>query len=374
MKIIEKAIKKIVYMAVLFLLRKRGYSPYMANLLWGDLRKDMISKNGVSFSGKIWAYKRGFLSDRISRLGLTDANYKSFISDFAYLRLHPLNGAYSKWIDDKLTMRYVFSAYSEYMPKYYFQITDGCVSKLLDCQEGIKAVPDFNDIIDLLKKEGGLALKSLTGYGGEGFYKLSFENGEIFIDNTPSTLGDVELLLAGLNSYIVSEYLYAHQILREIYSVTPGTLRLMVVHDYPDEPKITGAFMQFGAKQSGMVDNACAGGVFCGVGLSKGELFNARLVDGSGRTIDTSMHPDTGVVIDGVVLPHWDFITEKIIEIAASFPQLSYMGFDVIITENSFKFIEINSHLGSSYIQSFYPLMENEDFVNFIEKKYKHCA
>ena len=285
------------------------------------------------------------------------------------MRLHPLNGGYSQWIDDKLTMRYVFSAYAEYMPKYYFQISDGRVSKLMDCPESISVIPDFSDVITLLKKEEVLVLKSLTGYGGAGFYKLSFTNDNIYINNILSTLSDIQLLLSSLKSYIVSEYVYGHQVLRKIYSVTPGTLRLMIIHDYPKEPKITGAFMQFGGKQTGMVDNACAGGIYCGVRLSDGGLFDAKLEDDNGQTIGTKSHPDTGANIEGEILPNWGFITKKIIEIVSSFPQLAYMGFDIIITDDGFKFIEINSHLGSSYIQAFYPLMENEDFVSFIEKR-----
>ena len=116
--------------------------------------------------------------------------------------------------------------------------------------------------------------------------------------------------------------------------------------------------MRFGIKETGMVDNARGGAVYCGVTLSEGRMFSPKR-DVDGRVIDVEIHPDTGVPIAGR-LPHWDLVTSKLIKIARAFPQLRYMGFDVIIADSAFKIIEINSHQSLRCMGLFYPVMENE--------------
>ncbi|QBQ54494.1 sugar-transfer associated ATP-grasp domain-containing protein [Nitrosococcus wardiae] len=289
---------------------------------------------------------------------MTDTNYKSFIPDLVYLKMHPLNGVYSKWIDDKLTMRYVFSHYAEYMPKYYFEIQKNKILRLIDYSHNFNSKPAFDDVLDLLKEEECLALKPWTGSGGRGFHKLSVKDDQFYLDNHKITKDEIKSLFAKLDNYIVTEYVSSHAEIQKIYDVTPNTLRLMVIYDQSDGPQITGAFMRFGVKSSGMVDNAGAGGIFCGVRLSDGALFSPKQAV-NGNVINVENHPDTGVTIKGY-LPHWGIITKKMIEIGYSMPQLVYTGYDIVITNNSFKFIEINSHQDLQYIQPFFPLMENE--------------
>ena len=115
-------IQKTINRVAVRLLKKNGYSAHMAPYVWRSLCDDFFSNSGVALRKKLWAYKRGFLSERIGRYGLNDANYKSHLPDFDYWRMHPINGTYSKWIDDKLTMRYIFNAYADFIPKYFYQL------------------------------------------------------------------------------------------------------------------------------------------------------------------------------------------------------------------------------------------------------------
>ena len=88
--------------------------------------------------------------------------------------------------------------------------------------------------------------------------------------------------------------------------------------------------------------------------------------------IDCKYHPDTGILLEGY-LPHWDLIKEKIVEISSYIPQVRFMGYDVILTEDGFKIIEINSHPGTDYIQSVHPYMREgaskEFFTRLLQEK-----
>ncbi|WP_276911949.1 hypothetical protein [Hallella colorans] len=52
--------------------------------------------------------------------GITDKTRKQYLSTAEYASLHPLNGAYSTWIDDKLTLKYILhgTEAGQYMPNY----------------------------------------------------------------------------------------------------------------------------------------------------------------------------------------------------------------------------------------------------------------
>ena len=339
-------------------LKKKGYSVYMAPLAWRSLCDDFFGNSGVTLRKKLWAYKRGFLSERIGRYGLNDANYKSHLPDFDYWRMHPINGAYSKWIDDKLTMRYIFSAYADFIPTYFYQLQNGRVMPLIDCPQSPAAIHSLDSILDLLQQRGSLALKPLAGTGGAGFCKLSFSGDNFYLNEKHTSKVQMLDFLRSLENYIVTEYITSHAAIRTVYDVTPNSLRLMVIHDEQNGPRITGAFMRFGIKETGMVDNAGAGAIYCGVTLSEGQMFSPKR-DVDGKVIDVDVHPDTGVPIAGR-LPHWHLVTAKVIEIAHAFPQIRYMGFDIIITDSAFKIIEINSHQSLRHIEPYYPVMQNE--------------
>ena len=103
-------------------LKASGYSSFFAKAAVSNRYEDFFKNKNTTLAQKLWAQKRGFLSDRISFYGLTENNYRDYLSDFDYYRLHPINGPYSKWIDDKLTFRYLLAPFSSYLPEYYYHI------------------------------------------------------------------------------------------------------------------------------------------------------------------------------------------------------------------------------------------------------------
>ena len=54
-------------------------------------------------------------------------------------------------------------------------------------------------------------------------------------------------------------------------------------------------------------------------------------------------HPDTNEPVEGMI-PNWELIKQKIIEISKYIGQLEYLGFDVVCTPEGFTILEINSH------------------------------
>ncbi|MDY0360331.1 MAG: sugar-transfer associated ATP-grasp domain-containing protein [Desulforegulaceae bacterium] len=356
-------IKKILRKTGVKIIRKAGYSTYTAPKFFDCFVNDLFNLREVSFKDKIWAYQRGFFSEQIKRYNLNDSNYKDYLSDFDYMKLQPINKM-TGFIDDKLKMRYAFDKFADYMPKYFYLISYGKVYPLIDTYSDENK--GLSNIFDLVEKEGNLALKPCSGTGGQGFIKLSYKNKDYFLNNRLKSKKDVEEMLGKLKNYLVTQYLIPHQDIRKIYENTPNVIRLVVINDRENSPQITAASIRFGTKVTGMIDNSGAGAVHCGVDIESGRIFNPRITS-KNRVVELERHPESNVPIKGLV-PHWDFIKTKVKEICCSFPNLIFVGFDIVVTDKSFKFIEINSHLGSKFIQTFYPFMKNEYSKNFFNE------
>ena len=140
--------------------RFMGYRSILGLYHWQREIKSIIMNKNASISDKLWCLNHGFSIGEYNLYGHENLkkNFRDYLSTKQYYRLHPINGMFSVWIDDKLTFRHIISGFKEYLPKYYFDIEDGEVLKLPDCPNNIKN-NSFQGILELLKKEKKLVLK-----------------------------------------------------------------------------------------------------------------------------------------------------------------------------------------------------------------------
>lgn len=358
--------KKVLIKLKYLFMRLFGFKGGSASLMLNALKRDIANKD-VPLPTKIWAWRKGFMGSRVYTYGINEQNYKNHMPDFDYFKLHPINGRYSSWIDDKLTMKYLLAPFNNFLPKYYFQIKDNAILKLMDCPDGIN--PDIDGIISLLERDTNIALKLLSGSLGRGFYRLTYENGVFRINTKDVSLDKMTELIGNANGYLATEYVTAHEEIRRIYDVTPNTLRIQLTRDRNKNPKITGGFMRFGTKKSGLLEIAAAGTIFTAVNFKNGLTYNPKRKIGNNLEI-IRLHPDTNESLE-IALPNWSIIKEKLFEISNFMPQLSYLGFDIIITDNGFKIIEINSLSALAFLPYYYPFFEDEYCKEFFKKKFK---
>lgn len=139
--------------------------------------------NRVVSPTQIWKmHRRGFTVDDWQVCKLTEDNYKRYLSSAAYCGMHPINGEYSKWIDDKLTLKYLtYGTKADIMPRYYYSIrSDGRIDRLPDAPED--GVASAEAVLELLRREGCLAVKQTAGSGGAGFYKAEYIDGRYILN------------------------------------------------------------------------------------------------------------------------------------------------------------------------------------------------
>ncbi len=344
---------------------RKGIRLYMQKLWIKALKDDLLNTKKISLKNKMWAWKRGFLSFRIHQYELTDDNYKHFLSDYDYYWLNRINGVYQIWLNDKATFRYTMEDFKELLPEYYFLL---CKDKAIT---NVYAMPDYNkgfevdidSVVDMLKEKGLLAFKPSAGLHGDGFYKLEYTDGKFFVNAKPTTRDELVTLMESQRSfYVVTEYLFMAPELRKIYPNSINTLRMMVINNNKNEPRIEQCYMRIGSSKSGFTDNVAYGGIVANVNLDDGRY------DGGERLVDhfyeeCNIHPDTGVEIKGYV-PEWDHICTKVLEISKSMPELEYMGFDVVVSDIGTKILEINIHQDLHKVAEF-----TDEIASFFRKK-----
>jgi len=338
------------------LMQRAGYSPYFEYRIFEKRFNDIFKNKETAIRQKLWSQKRGFLSKHTSLYGLTEENFDHYLSYFDYYKLHPINGPFSHWIDDKLTIKLILHPFSDYFPEYYYHFYHGEILKLSDCP--VEYSPTIVSIIELLRKKKTLAGKPLSGSLGRGFVKFGYEGGNFLINNKFVSESEIRNMVQnwmcpGNTGYLITEYLKAHSNLRQIWSETPNTIRISVLRDKFKTPKIINAYI---------IDNTGAGGI-CRIDYDSG-VFNDGKLFTNNQLEDCKFHTDNHSLLEGVI-PHWILIKGKILEISSYIPQVIYMGFDIVVTEDGFKILEINSHEGIEFNQYYSPYMKHEPTKSF---------
>lgn len=324
-----------------------------------------------------WAHSNGFLADSAYAYGLTPDNISEYLSDYEFYRLWPINNWTRIWINDKLTLKYLISntEYDNFMPKYYFyslsKLKGVDVRKLVDCPDYLEQ--NENGVIQLLIDVGDLACKPCNGSLSMGFFKLSYKNNTFFINDEICERADIEYFINQHANYIFTEYLYPSAKFKRIFPII-HTLRVVVINKDGINPRIVGGYFRFPNKTSGIANYTIVGGVHINdynvvldVNFETGKVGNAKLTYAT-HVESTKIHPDTKVILENVI-DDIDELKKTILGVSKRLNIVEFMGFDVGITENGFKCMEINSHAGIKYMQIFHPFFKNEYLKRyFIEK------
>ena len=348
--------KKVLRKIYIKLLRmKRTINDKIGGFLLANVFIDDYKKYSIK---ECWnAHKLGYSVEDYRFLNITKENKDKYLSTVDYYFMHPFNGIYSSWIDDKLTYKYLCSGtvLDRYMPRYYFQINEKGELLYLPDFSGEKCL--WNSVVNLLKEKNEFAVKLLSGSTGEGFYKAEYKNDRFYLNGIEFNDTEFIIELKKLRNYIITEYLHPHESFNKYCSKNVNAVRYMC-------GKLDGEYIflkstiKIGTKSSGYVDNYGAGGVMCYID-EDGNIGNGYILK-DGKNILITAHPDTGEKFSGKI-PMWSEIKQAVKEFCDFFPQLSYLGFDFAVTsDNRVIIMEINSLSSLAPIQYDMPLFETK--------------
>lgn len=300
-------------------------------------------------------------------------NCNKYLNTRDYNSLHPLNGVYSTYIDDKLILKYILSgtAASMYMPDYYFHIMEnGNIVPLMDLNKS-KLYFGFEDVAVLLEEKKALAFKLLKGSLGKGFYKATYTNGFYTLNEESFTREQFIAKISTLRNYLVTEFLFPHAEFAKLCSNSAGCLRFVVGRRLDGSLIDIYSFVRFGTSSSKFVENYNAGGLLALIKDGKYKGGNMLDLDKCINVV-VENHPDNNVKIEGEI-PYWSEVVEAAHTIAEIMPELSYMGIDFCITsENKIKVIEINSLSSLDALQIDKSIYDTSSGVFFEERLKKY--
>lgn len=205
----------------------------------------------------------------------------------------------------------------------------------------------FDNPLDLIVKAGKICYKMIASGCGEGFHVLEYRNDHFFIDRNPSSQDSILKLLASKN-YFLETYCHQSDFENAIFAGAVNTIRIITLTDADGKDRIVCSLHRFGSSADAIVDNASAGGLFSMIDTKTGRLdaaiSYAALNSADEKSVQFPVHPVTGVQIEGVIIPHWDTITDKVLSLHRQlrFCGLSFIAWDIAHTNNGFIIVEGN--------------------------------
>ncbi|MDS0297869.1 hypothetical protein NDI76_03870 [Halogeometricum sp. S1BR25-6] len=340
----------------------------------------------IPFERRLWLWQRGFTSRSSALYDLDEDNYRQFVSDLQHERANDIAEPWDTVVSNKLTFYLLFSSYAEHLPDCYGVVGDGELRRSSptmptapweapsDELNGVERHDAVRWVDRYLGRREALVLKPIYGHGGRGVFVCRRPEGEdsnedYLVNGEAKTDAEFAAFLDDLSEYLAWEFAEQADYADDLYPESTNTLRVLTLWDYEaDEPFVSGAVHRVGTADSAPVDNWSSGGLSAMVTdddeLSAGAQWLPE--EGEVRWFDT--HPDTGEQIEGARVPEWSSVRRQIEEMAAEYPSLPRLGWDIVLTgEGEFVVLEVNAHTATRTFQVHKPLLEDPRVRAFYE-------
>jgi hypothetical protein len=333
---------------------------------------------------RLWLWRHGFLSQADVIYDVDERTRHQYLSAYQRELTRPINGRWCAALENKLLFHRLLDSFDSHRSVVYGHLDRGRFTPV-DTPEteptargsdGSPAAVDATAtadaatrVTDWLEATGRLVLKPVHGVSGNRIFVCSSVDGSYHIngeETSPAAFGE---LVSSLDEYLVCEFVEQADYAAELYPESANTLRVLTMFDPDmDEPFIAAAAHRIGTNRSAPLDNWSRGGLSAAIDLSTGELSEGVQYPYDGCLERHATHPDTGAAIAGARVPDWPAIREGIETFAAGFPQLPYVGWDLIVTgPGEFTVIEGNECSGVRLFQVHRPLLADPRVRRFYE-------
>jgi hypothetical protein len=326
---------------------------------------------------RLGLWRHGFTSRSGVLFGVEEGEYDQFVSD---LQLELMGGLGDEWddvVDNKLTWYLLFGSFDEHLPALYGVLDGGELRRRLPFVSDPLGAPRPSEpadaiewIGDYLGENDALVLKPVYGTTGTGVLVCrSAEAGGYRVNGESKTAREFADLVADLEEYLAWAFVEQADYAERLFPDSANTLRLLTLWDYEtDEPFLSGTVQRIGTSESAPVDNWGRGGLSADVDEDGTLSSGARWSSGESELDWHETHPDTGARIEGTRVPNWSAVRERVLEMAAAFPHLPRIGWDVVVTDDGgFVILEINAHAGVETLQVHRPLLRDPRIRRFYE-------
>lgn len=343
------------------------------------VHREIVSGPSVplSWDQRLSLWRHGFTSRSGVLFDLLDGDYEDYLSDYRFELLDDVGGQWGDVMGNKLAAHLLMGPFEDRLPDLYGVLVGGELRRdvpFLSAPPPTSA-PDTSGTVDrldaYLDAHGAIVLKPIYGYSGKGVSvcrKVPGRDG-YHVDGEPTSRDEFAALVTGLDEHLVSEFVEQADYTETIFPGSANTLRVVTLWDpETDEPFVSGAVHRIGTAETAPVDNWSQGGLSAEI-RPDGTLSSAARWSGATSEIRWyDRHPDTGARIEGTRVPNWPAIEERVLEMAAAFPHLPRIGWDlVVVDDGGFVVLEINRHAGIETMQVHRPHLADPRVRRFFE-------
>ena len=152
------------------------------------------------------------------------------------------------------------------------------------------------------------------------------------------------------NNILVEERLRACEEMEAFHPQSLNTLRVYTISK-DAQCEIVASEFRVGIGDS-VVDNASAGGIVAAIDLDTGTIISDG-EDKAGHKYE--VHPNTGKVFKGFVIPYWNKVVDACKEMSTVVPEMIFAGWDICVLQNGeVELIEVNSYPNVTGLQTAY--------------------
>ncbi|MEF8801847.1 MAG: sugar-transfer associated ATP-grasp domain-containing protein [Halolamina sp.] len=350
------------------------------------VRREVTTGPSVSIPWRrrlsLWRHGYNSRSGVLFGLDTGDPAYDQYMSDYRLEQLGDLCGQWTGVVDNKLASQLLLGSFDEHLPDLYGIVDGGRLDQRQSFVSGRCEMPTTDGVVNAfvwikayLEWNDALVLKPTHGYGGRGVLVCrTAPDGDADsgyrVNGEAKTTAEFDALVDGLEEYLASEFVDQADYVADLYPDTANTLRVLTLWDYErDEPFVSGAVHRIGTDESAPVDNWSHGG------LSAELCDDGTLSDAAGWQSTTDdlrwyeVHPNSGTRIEGTDVPDWPSVRDRVVEMAAMFPSLPRLGWDLVLTddEGGFRVLEVNAHAGIETLQVHRPHLQDPRTRRFYE-------
>ena len=284
--------------------------------------------------------KQGFSLTESKLLSLGKGNdFRDYISTWEAYQPRLLNNDYFCISDDKYLFSLVFRRFID-TPKTVCLIQKG---KMIPLE---KDLTDVDGLIRWIREHDGCVIKDRCGCDGFDVFVISLENGGMSYRNEALSKDDLVRIINKMPNGIIQERARQGEYAASFYRGSVNTLRIVSIRpEGGTRHEIVGALQRIGTDASAPVDNFSQGGLTALIDLESGILGKASsgdYFDRDGKRIFHSKHPDTGAQIEGVAVPGWNEIKDKIVEVTEQLPFFEYIAWDLVVRDDGVSVLETN--------------------------------
>jgi len=231
----------------------------------------------------------------------------------------PLNPrAYYPRVDDKLRTKQICEARGIPVPATY---------------AAIERHGDIRKFLDLIGRRQEFVIKPASGAAGRGIIIVAGHDGATFTTSsgTTATLADLRYhlgtILSGLYSLggqpdraIIEQRIVRHPVFADVAVGGTPDIRIILYRSVP-----VMAMVRLPTRESGGRANLHQGAIAAAIHLATGRTFG-----GVCKSRAVAAHPDTGVSVEGLMVPGWPLLLDAAMKLAEGLA-LGYVGVDFVL-------------------------------------------